>query len=154
MSLQRLTIKDFFDIIIRTLLVISYFIMAILFLLGRIIFGGFFVMNAWSHFKNLEGMAGYAASKSVTSPKAAVFGSGLLILLGGLGVIFGITPQASLTLLIIFLVPVTFKMHAYWKETDPNTKTMQRIQFMKNMALLGACLMMFAIPVPWVYGAL
>ena len=128
--------------------------MAILFLIGRIIFGGFFLMNAWSHFKNIEGLSGYAVSKGVPEPKAAVFISGVLLMLGGLGVVFGVAPEASLTLLIVFLVPVSFKMHAFWKETDPNARMMDRVQFMKNMALVGALLMLYAIPVPWVYNAL
>lgn len=136
--------------------VISYKLptMNVLFLLGRLIFGGFFLMNAWSHFKNLDALTGYAQSKGVPSSRAAVFVSGILLLLGGLGVVFGISPEASLALLIIFLVPVTFMMHAYWKETDPNMKMMQRIQFYKNLALIGACLMLYAIPVPWVYNVL
>lgn len=128
--------------------------MDILFLIGRIIFGGYFIMNAWGHFKHLESMTGYAASKGVPSPKAAVFFSGVLLLLGGLGVVFGISPEASLALLIIFLVPVTFKMHAYWKVTDPNMKMGEQINFYKNLALIGALLMMYAIPVPWMYGVL
>ena len=128
--------------------------MNVLFLIGRIVFGGYFLMNAWNHFKNIEGLSGYAASKGVPSAKAAVFMSGVLLLLGGLGVIFGISPEASLTLLIIFLVPVSFKMHAFWKETDQNARMMDQIQFMKNMALVGALLMMYALSVPWVYNAL
>ena len=128
--------------------------MDITFLIGRLIFGGYFIMNAWGHFKNLEMLTGYAASKGVPSPRAAVFASGVLLLLGGLGVVFGIAPEASLALLIIFLVPVSFKMHAFWKEADPNAKMMDKIQFMKNMALVGALLMLYAIPVPWVYNVL
>ena len=128
--------------------------MDVLFLIGRLIFGGYFIMSAWGHFKNLEMLTGYAASKGVPSPRAAVFASGVLLLLGGLGVVFGIAPEASLALLIIFLVPVSFKMHAFWKEADPNAKMMDKIQFMKNMALVGALLMLYAIPVPWVYNVL
>lgn len=128
--------------------------MDILFLIGRIIFGGYFIMNAWGHFKHLDGMAGYAQSKGVPEPKTAVFVSGVLLLLGGLGLVFGVAPEASLALLIIFLVPVTFKMHAFWKETDPNTRMMEQIQFMKNTALVGALLMLYAIDVPWVYNVL
>ena len=125
--------------------------MDVLFLIGRLIFGGYFIMNAWGHFKHLESITGYAQSKGVPSPRAAVFVSGVLLLLGGLGVVFGIAPEASLALLLIFLVPVTFKMHAFWKETDPNVKMMEQIQFMKNMALVGALLILYAISVPWVY---
>ena len=128
--------------------------MDILFLIGRIIFGWYFIMNAWNHFKNLDGLTGYATSKRVPSPRAAVFVGGILLLLGGLGVFFGVTPEASLALLIIFLVPVSFYMHAYWKETDPNRRMLERVNFMKNMALVGALLMMYAIPVPWAYNVL
>ncbi len=128
--------------------------MNILFLIGRLIFGGYFVMNAWSHFKNAESMTGYAQFKGVPSPRVAVFVGGGLLLLGGLGVIFGIAPEASLALLIIFLVPVSLKMHAFWKETDPQKKMMERIQFMKNTALIGACLMLYAISTPWIYTVL
>ncbi len=128
--------------------------MNILFLIGRIIFGGYFLMNAWNHFKNHAGLTGYAQSKGVPYPQAGVFVGGVLLLLGGLGVITGVVPQASLALLIIFLVPVSFMMHAFWKETDPNARMMERIQFMKNMALVGALLMLYAVPVPWIYNLL
>ena|SRR3989338_7087674 len=126
--------------------------MDIIFLLGRIILGGYFIVSSWGHFKNLEGMAGYATSKGVPSPRAAVFAGGVLLLLGGLGVLFGIAPELSLALLIIFLVPVSYKMHAFWKETDPNKRMMEQIQFMKNMALIGALLMLYAVP--WAYTVL
>src|SRR3989344_8710498 len=128
--------------------------MDILFLIGRLIFGGYFLLQAWNHFMHIDGLTGYAASKGVPSPRAAVFVGGVLLMLGGLGVILGIAPEASLALLIIFLVPVSFKMHAFWKDADPNARMMERVQFMKNMALVGALLMLYAISVPWVYNVL
>lgn len=128
--------------------------MSVLFLIGRIIFGGYFLMNAWGHFKNLEGMTGYAESKGLVSARSAVFAGGLLLLFGGLGVLFGVAPEASLALLIIFLVAVSYKMHAFWKETDPNVKMNERVAFMKNMALIGALLMLYAIETPWAFNVL
>lgn len=125
--------------------------MAIVFLIGRIIFGGYFLVNAWSHFRHLESLAGYAGSKNVPSPKLAVGVTGLLLLIGGLGVLLGVYVTYALVALAIFLIPVTFTMHAYWKETDPNQKMNERIAFMKNLALLGAVLMLFAISEPWLY---
>lgn len=128
--------------------------MDILFLIGRLIFGGYFLMNAWNHFKNVESLTGYAQFKGVPSPRFAVIVGGVLLLLGGLGVVFGIAPEASLAVLIIFLVPVSFKMHTFWKETDPTKRMMERVQFMKNMALIGALLMLYAVSVPWMYTVL
>ncbi|MBX4209531.1 DoxX family protein [Candidatus Parcubacteria bacterium] len=123
--------------------------MTIAFIVGRAIVGVYFLMNAYNHIFKSEHMVGYAASKGLPSPKTAIVGSGLLMLVGGLSVLFGVAPQWGLAALLLFMIPVTFKMHDYWKETDPMMKSNQRISFMKNMAIVGFLLMAYAIPVPW-----
>ncbi len=125
--------------------------MEYIFLLGRALFGGFFIMSGYGHFKNLNSMSGYAASKKVPMPKLAIGFTGLLLLLGGLGVLLGAYARFALALLVIFLLPVTFMMHAYWNDTDPNMKMGNRVNFYKNLALLGAVLMMYMLSVPWPY---
>lgn len=121
----------------------------ILFLIGRIIYGGFFVMNAFNHFSQQEMLTGYAASKGVPSPRAAVLGTGLLLLIGGLSMITGFLPVVGVAALVIFLLGVSFMMHNFWAIEDQQMKTMEMVQFMKNMGLLGAALMTLAIPTPW-----
>lgn len=96
--------------------------MTYLFLLGRILFGGFFALNGLSHLTNLEKMTGYAASKNVPSPKVAVFLTGVLLLLSGLSIVAGIYPTLGIWGIIIFLIPTTFMMHNYWAAKDPNEK--------------------------------
>jgi cell division protein FtsW (lipid II flippase) len=54
----------------------------IAFLIGRIIVGGFFLMNSFNHFAKLQMMAGYAKSKGIPAPALSVGGSGVLLLLG------------------------------------------------------------------------
>jgi len=49
----------------------------------------------------------------------------------------------------VFLIAVSYKMHDFWKASDPQTKYMEKIQFTKNMALLGADLMFLVIDLPW-----
>ena len=122
--------------------------MDILLIGGQIMYGGFFVLSGLKHFTRLEAMASYAKAKHVPAPKFAVAASGLLIVLGGLGVLFGVYVRIALLLIIIFLIPVTLQMHAFWSDTDPGTKAANQINFMKNMALLGAALMLFAILAP------
>lgn len=124
----------------------EYTIIDILFVAGRVLYGGFFLMSGWNHLKNSEALSGYAASKGVPSPKAAVMVSGLMILFGGLGIILGVYPEVSVTLIAVFLVIVSFKMHDYWLDTDPAIKMANQINFMKNMALLGAALMFLSLP--------
>ena len=125
--------------------------MTILFLVGRVLFGGYFVMNGLNHFMKMGMMKGYASSKGGPMAGWAVAITGLMILLGGLGILMGVYIQLSVLLLAIFLVFVTFKMHNFWAVTEPNMKMMEMVNFYKNMALLGAVLMILFIPFPWVY---
>jgi uncharacterized membrane protein YphA (DoxX/SURF4 family) len=122
---------------------------AYLFLLGRILYGGFFVLGGLNHFQHLNMMAGFTASKGVPGAKVLVMLSGLLILVGGLLVIVGWHARIGLACIVLFLVPVTFLMHNYWVETDMMQRINQRVNFQKNVALLGAALMMLMIARPW-----
>jgi hypothetical protein len=72
----------------------------ILLLLGRILFGGFFVFNGLNHLFKHGAITGYAASKNVPQAGLAVTLSGLMILFGGLGVLLG----AYINLAVLFLV--------------------------------------------------
>ena len=119
------------------------------FVLGRILYGGFFVLGGLNHFQHLNMMSGFVGSKGVPAPKAAVVISGLLIIVGGLSVIVGYHVWLGLACIMLFLVPVSFLMHNYWVETDMMQRINQRVNFQKNIALLGAALMMLMIPKPW-----
>lgn len=123
--------------------------MEIFFLLGRILFGGFFVLNGLGHLNHTEELSRYAASKKVPLPKIATIFSGTFILLGGTGIIFGVLVPISIILISIFLLSVSFKMHAFWKIPETQEKTSEKVNFLKNMALLGAALTMLAISQPW-----
>jgi uncharacterized membrane protein YphA (DoxX/SURF4 family) len=121
----------------------------ILFLVARLLFGGYFVFNAVNHFTQTSAMTGYAQSKGVPAPKLAVTFTGLLLLIGGVSVLFGIYPILGATALVLFLVPVTFTMHTFWKIEDPQMKMAEKVNFTKNLALVGGALLLLAIPQPW-----
>lgn len=123
--------------------------MEIFFLLGRVLFGGYFILSGVNHFTSLEGLTGYAQSKKVPVPKAAVALGGILLLAGGAGILLGVFIPFAVLALALFLLPVSFKMHDFWNDADVQTKMSNQINFMKNMALLGAALMTLAIQMPW-----
>jgi DoxX. len=123
--------------------------MDILFLVGRIILAGYFLFSGINHFMRLGMMAGYAKMKGVPLPSVAVALTGLILTLGGLSILLGVYPLVGIILLVVFLIPVSFMMHDFWKVQDPQMKMGEMINFMKNMALLGALLMLSAIPTPW-----
>lgn len=120
-------------------------LLIILFTIGRIILGGYFVYNAYGHFAHIKNMTGYTQSKGVPLPKFAVLLTGLMLLFGGLSILFEKYTTAGLWLLVIFFIGVTYKMHQFWKATDPMAKMTEQIQFTKNLALLGALLMLLAL---------
>ena len=45
------------------------------------------------------------------------------------------------TPLTLFLVPVTFAMHAFWSVADPQAAQVQSLMFYKNLALIGASML-------------
>jgi uncharacterized membrane protein YphA (DoxX/SURF4 family) len=120
-----------------------------LFVLGRAIFGGFFLYNGINHLRHQQMMSQYAASKGTPSPDAAVVASGLLLITGGLSVLAGMKPRQGLAAIIAFLVPVSLQMHRFWEEQDAEKRMTEMIHFMKNMALVGASLTMLQIREPW-----
>jgi len=123
--------------------------MEYLFLAGRVLYGGFFLLAGIDHFRRVEMMAPYAASKGIPAPRLGVLGSGSLLLLGGLSILLGIRPTWGVLFLTVFLVPTSFLMHNYWAATDPSVRQSDQTNFKKNIALLGAAWMLLLIPQPW-----
>jgi putative oxidoreductase len=122
---------------------------SIVFLIGRLLLGGFFINSGYKHFKFINMMAGYSQSKGVPAPKAAVAFTGFLLLVGGVSILLGLYPTIGAIALVLFLVPTTFLMHAYWKVQDPQARMGETVNFAKNLALLGAALLLLSIPQPW-----
>lgn len=108
-------------------------------------------MSGWNHFKNLESSTGYARSKGVPWPKASVIVTGLMMFLGGLGILLGVYVQCAVFLLVLFLLGTLVKMHRYWEVSDSMARMGEHINFWKNVGLMGAILMLLAIPTPWVW---
>ena len=70
--------------------------------------------------------------------------NGAAMLLGGLGLSTGRVPRLSALVLASALVPTTVVGHPFWSAADKAAKTQQRIQFTKNLGLLGGLLLAVA----------
>jgi putative oxidoreductase len=116
----------------------------ILVLIGRIVFSSLFILSGFNHFANGKAMAGYAAAKGVPQALAATYAGGVLLLAGGLSVLFGIWADLGSLLLVIFLVPTALLMHGFWK-AEGQERIMEMVQFQKDLALAGASLMLLAL---------
>lgn len=83
------------------------------------------------------------------APKAAVAGSGVLLILGGVSLLLGVLPMIGCILLLIFLAGVSPMMHDFWRIHDPQQRASEMINFTKNLALAGAVLMILVMPGLW-----
>lgn len=125
--------------------------MEVLFLIGRIIVGVYYIYSGLNHFMNLNMLSGYAQSKGVPAPKLAVVVTGILLLIGGVTILLGFQPVIGVAALVVFFVGVTPVMHNFWAIEDPQMRIVEMVNFTKNLALLGSALMFLAIPQPWPY---
>ncbi len=123
--------------------------MKIPFLLGRLIFGGFFINSGINHFVKRDSMAQYAGYKGVPVPERAVEASGAALILGGTSILLGIKPKLGTAALIGFLVGVSPVMHDFWNVEDAEKRQGEMINFMKNLALLGGALALMGVEEPW-----
>ena len=119
---------------------------AALLLLGRLIFGGFWVYSGFDHFINHAALAPLAAMHGVPAPDLAVLGTGALLLAGGLSIMTGFVPKVGATLIAIFLLGVTPIMHSFWRDADAMQRANDLVNFGKNVALLGATCFVAAMP--------
>lgn len=119
------------------------------FLAGRILLGGFFVVSGFNHFMNRETMAGYAGSKGVPSPDLMIAVTGLMLLAGGASILTGAYVTVGAALLVLFLLGTSFIIHDFWN-MDGEQRMQEQVQFMKDMALLGAVLTLLIVPA-WPY---
>ena len=123
--------------------------MKIPFLLGRVVFGGFFLYNGINHFKQRKSLAEYAKAKNVPLADIAVPATGAALLVGGTSILLGVKPKLGALAIIGFLASVSPTMHDFWKQEDPGQRMNDIINFSKNMALLGAAVALMAVEEPW-----
>ena len=126
--------------------------MNILLLVGRIMFGAYFAMMGMMHFAKMGTMVRFSESKKIPMPKVSVIITGLLLLLGGLGIITGSFVSIALLMLVMFLIPVSFLIHQFWKAETPQDRMVEMQSFLKNMALLGGILILYTLyTANWAY---
>jgi len=119
------------------------------FLIGRVLFGGFFLASGISHLKDLRTMSIHVKAKGVPQPKLAVAGSAIPLLVGGASLLLGVKPKLGALALLGFLAGVSPVMHNFWNDEDPNERNHNRFDLMKNVALAGGALALMGVDEPW-----
>jgi putative oxidoreductase len=120
--------------------------MDVILLIGRILFASIFVISgATVHLLKWRDGVGYARMKNVPAPELLVPVSGVMAVVGGLLVALGLWADLGALLLAAFIFPVAIGMHAFWKADDPMERMQEQVHFMKDVALGGGALALFAL---------
>jgi uncharacterized membrane protein YphA (DoxX/SURF4 family) len=67
--------------------------------------------------------------------------NGLAQVIGGLALASGRGRRLGATVLAGSLVPTTLAGHSFWQESDKSVRAAQKVQFMKNLGLMGGLLL-------------
>src|SRR4051794_24023644 len=118
--------------------------MDLLVFIGRVLFVILFLASAFGQLTQTDAMARYVESKGLPAGRRMVLASGVVLLLGGLSILLGVWADLGALLLFLFLAPTAVLMHGFWKESDPQARQDEMIQFQKDIALAGAALLLFA----------
>ncbi len=116
----------------------------ILSLLGRIFLCIIFFMAAVAtKIPNFSMIVEKMEEKGVPAPEFMLVCAIVFLLAGTLSIVLGYKARVGGLLLFIFLVLVTYYFHDFWTLEEPD-RGKQLGQFMKNLALMGAMLLIMA----------
>lgn len=119
------------------------------FVIGRALFGGFFLYNGIHHLLRSDQLSQYAGAKHVPMPDVAVKASGVALIVGGASILLGVKPKYGAAAVIAFLAAASPSIHNFWTAEDPHERQNEMINFAKNMALAGGALALAGVEEPW-----
>ena len=116
----------------------------ILAVLGRLMLAAIFLLSAVGKLGNFNGTAGMMEQKGVPAAQIMLVGAIAFEVAGSLSIVLGYRPRIGAILLLVFLILATYYFHDFWTVSDPQARQEQTIQFMKNLGLMGAMLLVIA----------
>jgi putative oxidoreductase len=111
--------------------------------IARILLALMFVLAGFGKLTGLEGTAGYIASKGLPLPMVLAVAAGVVELVAGLLLIIGWQARWAALALAAFTLVASVIFHNYWAMPAAQQMT-QQLMFMKNMAVVGGLLLVFA----------
>src|SRR5262249_38084674 len=116
----------------------------ILAVLGRLMLAAIFLLSAVGKLGNFNGTAGMMEHKGVPSAQIILVGATAFEGAGSLSIVLGCRPRIGAILVLVLLILATYYFHDFWRIDDPKEKQDQMIQFLKNLAIMGAMVLIIA----------
>jgi putative oxidoreductase len=116
-----------------------------LILTGRIFLGAVFLLTAAGHLAfNFGKISSVMELKHIPQPDVMLAGGIALLLAGSLSIIIGFWARIGALLLFVFLAVSCYYIHPFWHEHDLLLRENEMIHFLKNLALMGAMVLVMA----------
>lgn len=112
---------------------------------GRVLLCTIFFMAAVGNkIPNFQAVAAVMAKVGIPAPQVMLAGAIVFLIAGSVSIVLGYRARIGASLLLIFLVLATYYFHNFWSLSDPQAKQEQMIQFMKNLSMMGAMILIIA----------
>ena len=113
-------------------------------LTSRIFLGAVFLMTAAGHLiPDFSKVCADMEARNVPLPSFMLVASIVFLLAGSLSIIIGFRARIGAGLLFVFLAMSSFLFHAFWRY-EGDARENEMIHFLKNLALMGAMVLMMA----------
>ncbi len=112
-------------------------------LIGRLLLAPMFLTAGVPKLMDTATTAAAMESKGIPAAFALAVIAGLIELLGGLAIVFGLFTRLAAVGLFLFLIPVTLIFHPFWSLEGMEAQ-MQMGNFMKNLAIMGGLALLVA----------
>jgi putative oxidoreductase len=112
-------------------------------MIARVLISAIFLIGGINKLTHVADTAGYMASAGLPSTHALAVIAGLAEVLGGIAILTGFLARLGALGLFVFLIPTTLVFHNFW-DLQGMERQMQMVNFMKNLAVMGGLLLLFA----------
>jgi putative oxidoreductase len=110
---------------------------------ARLLLALMFVASGISKLTGLQGTAGYIGSVGLPMPMVLAVGAGVLEVVAGVMLIVGWQARWAALALAAFTIMASLLFHNFWA-MPKEQQFMQQLMFMKNLAVTGGMLFVFA----------
>jgi putative oxidoreductase len=112
-------------------------------LLGRLALAAIFLVSGFGKLTDLGNFTSMLAGQGVPAPGVLAVVGAVAEFFGGLAIAVGFRTRWAALLMVAFTVVATLIAHRFWEVHDAG-RMAQQINFLKNLAIVGGFLVLFA----------
>ena len=114
-------------------------------LVGRVLISCMFLWAAYEKITHWNASGDYLRKKKIPHVTYVLPIAATLQVVGGLFVLLGLMPRLGAFFLLVYMIPHTYMLHDFWKMNDGEGKLIEKLFFMKDLAIIGGLLVILSV---------